>query len=116
LTAETKGPEGKSALSGFGQDFSTFNAELKTKLKNQEDRLHMLEQKNTQYSRPALSVVAEVAVPHKKAFSAYLRSGHDEAMRSRDSEAKALSTAVAADGGEPLEPTMEDRTRGVLRW
>ncbi len=115
LTAETKGLEVKSALSGFVQDFSTFNAELKTKLKNQEDRLNMLEQKNTQYSRPALSAVAEVAVPHKKAFSAYLRSGDDDAMRALDFEEKALSTAVAADGGYLVDPQTADRIASVLR-
>lgn len=115
MTAEIKGMEVKSALSGFVQDFSNFNAELKTKLKSQEDRLNMLEQKNTLYSRPALSAVAEAAVPHKKAFSAYLRSGDDDAMRALDFEEKALSTAVAADGGYLVDPQTADRIASVLR-
>lgn len=115
MTAQTKGVEVKSALSGFVQDFTKFNSELKSKMKNQEDRLNMLEQKNTEYTRPTLSSVAEVEVPHKKAFSAYLRSGDDDAMRSLDIEEKALSTAVAADGGYLVDPQTADQIAGVLR-
>jgi HK97 family phage major capsid protein len=106
--------EVKTAMTGFLEDFTKFNLELKTKIKEQEDRLIMLERKNTNTLRPALSTAAAIELPHKKAFGAYLRSGDDDAMRSLDVEEKALSTAVAADGGYLVDPQTADQIAGVL--
>lgn len=106
--------EVKAAMDGFLQDFTKLNREMKTTIQEQESRLNMLERKSTRINRPALSAVAEVEVPHKKAFSAYLRSGDDDAMRALDLEGKALSTAVSADGGYLVDPQTSEQISGVL--
>lgn len=110
----SSGLEVKTAMTGFLDDFSKFNTELKSKINEQENRLTMLERKTTENFRPALSVSAEVELPHKKAFSAYLRSGDDDAMRSLGLEEKALSSAVAADGGYLVDPVTSDQIANVL--
>ncbi|KAB7616082.1 phage major capsid protein [Amylibacter sp. SFDW26] len=112
--AQPKGLEVKAALSGFLNDFSKMNTELKSKLQLQEDRLAMIERKTQNTNRPALSGAATVEVPHKKAFAAYLRSGDEDAMRSLGVEEKALSSAVAADGGYLVDPVTADQIAGVL--
>jgi len=116
---ETKaqGPavEVKAALQGFLSEFNGFQSELKTKLKEQENRLNMLDRKSISTSRPALSTAADLDMPHKKAFSAYLRSGDDDALRGLPMEEKALSTAVSADGGFLVDPQTSAQISAVLR-
>jgi len=116
---ETKaqGPavEVKAALQGFLSEFNEFQGELKSKLKEQENRLNMLDRKSISSSRPALSTAADLDMPHKKAFSAYLRSGDDDALRGLPMEEKALSTAVSADGGFLVDPQTADQITSVLR-
>lgn len=116
---ETKaqGPavEVKAALQGFLSEFNEFQGELKSKLKQQENRLNMLDRKSISSSRPALSTAADLDMPHKKAFSAYLRSGDDDALRGLPMEEKALSTAVSADGGFLVDPQTSATISSVLR-
>jgi len=116
---ETKaqGPavEVKAALQGFLSEFNEFQGELKSKLKEQENRLNMLDRKSISASRPALSTAADLDMPHKKAFSAYLRSGDDDALRGLPMEEKALSTAVSADGGFLVDPQTSETISSVLR-
>jgi HK97 family phage major capsid protein len=116
---ETKaqGPavEVKAALQGFLTEFNEFQGELKSKLKEQENRLNMLDRKSISTSRPALSTAADLDMPHKKAFSAYLRSGDDDALRGLPMEEKALSTAVSADGGFLVDPQTSETISSVLR-
>lgn len=107
--------EVKNAMTGFLQDFSNFQTELKTRLQEQEERINMLDRKNIKLERPALSTAVEMEAPHKKAFSAYLRSGDDDGMRALENEEKSLSTAVAADGGYLVDPATADQISGVLR-
>ncbi len=114
VTGGNSAVEVKAAVQGFLDDFSKVNRELKTTIQEQETRLNMLECKHTNTNRPALSAVAEVEVPHKKAFSAYLRSGDDDALRALDLEEKALSTAVAAEGGYLVDPQTSEQISGVL--
>jgi len=114
LSGGNSAVEVKAAMDGFLQDFTKLNREMKTTIHEQESRLNMLERKNTRVNRPALSAVAEIEVPHKKAFSAYLRSGDDDAMRALDLEGKALSTAVSADGGYLVDPQTAEQIAGVL--
>ncbi|MBR9863091.1 MAG: phage major capsid protein [Rhodobacteraceae bacterium] len=104
----------KAAMEDFLQDVTKVNSDLKDRLQEQEKRLNMLERKNTGARRPVLSAVAEVEVPHKKAFAAYLRSGDDDAMRALNVEEKALSTAVSGDGGYLVDPQTADQIAGVL--
>lgn len=52
---------------------------------------------------------------HKKAFSTYLRSGDDDALRGLMAEEKAMSTTVAADGDYLVGPQTADRVALVLQ-
>ncbi len=108
--------EVKTALAGFLSDFNNFQGEIKSRLQKQEDRFTMIDRKNmTAANRPVLSQAAETEAPHKKAFAAYLRSGDDDGLRGLEIEEKALSTAVAADGGYLVDPATADTIAGVLR-
>ena len=92
------------AVAGFLKEFKAFRGETKAALQQQEERLTMINAKTTTYGRPVLSAAAEMEAPHKKAFDAYLRHGDDEGLRGLSLEGKALSTAVAADGGFLVDP------------
>ncbi|MDE3079063.1 MAG: phage major capsid protein, partial [Paracoccaceae bacterium] len=65
-------------------------------------------------ARPALSMAAEIEAPHQKAFDAYLRTGDDAGLRSLVLEGKAMSAAVAADGGYLVNPQIADAIRSQL--
>jgi HK97 family phage major capsid protein len=106
--------EVKTAMAGFLQEFNGLQAEMKQALQHQEERLTMLDRKTMTYGRPALSAAVDLDAPHKKAFNAYLRSGDDDALRGLTLEGKALSTAVAADGGYLVDPQTADRIRSML--
>lgn len=108
------GAEVKSALAGFLNDFSGFQAEVKKSLQQQEERLTMLDRKTSTYARPALSAAAELDLPHKKAFGDYLRSGADDALRGLNLEGKAMSTAVSADGGYLVDPQTATTIQSML--
>lgn len=112
--AQSPAAEAKAAMAGFLKEFSTFQDEVKSTLKHQEERLTMLNAKTMSYGRPALSARAEVEAPHQKAFNAYLRSGDDDGLRGLTLEGKAMSTAVAADGGYLVDPQTADRIRSML--
>lgn len=114
LPGEATSLEVKTAMDEFLQDVTKVNTDLKTRLQEQDKRLNMLERKNTGTRRPALSAVAEIEVPHKKAFGAYLRCGDDDGMRALEVEEKALSTAVSADGGYLVDPQTASQIAGVL--
>lgn len=105
----------KAAFAGFMNDFSIFQADIKVKYQQQEERLTMLDRKTMTYNRPALSGAAVTEAPHQKAFQAYLRSGDDDALRGLVMEGKAMSTAVAADGGYLVDPETSAAISGVLR-
>lgn len=106
--------EAKAAMAGFLKEFSSFQEEVKSTLKHQEERLTMLNAKTMSYGRPALSARAEVEAPHQKAFNAYLRTGDDDGLRGLTLEGKAMSTAVAADGGYLVDPQTADRIQSML--
>ncbi len=100
--------EVKTALGGFMSD-------INERLKQQDEKLTMFERKTQITGRPALSVAAETEAPHQKAFNAYLRSGDDDALRGLELEGKAMSTAVAADGGYLVDPETSEQIMSVLR-
>jgi len=108
------GAEVKKAMEGFLKEFNGFQSEVKSALQQQEERLTMLDRKTMTYGRPALSLNAEVEVPHKKAFNAYLRSGDDDGLRGLVLEGKAMSTAVAADGGYLVDPKTSETIQSLL--
>ena len=108
------GAEVAAAMSGFLKEFKGFQTEMKSALQQQEERLTMLNAKTMSYGRPALSARAEVEAPHQKAFNAYLRSGDDDGLRGLTLEGKAMSTAVAADGGYLVDPQTSERIQSLL--
>ena len=112
--AQTAAAEAKAAMTGFLNEFNRFQDEVKSTLKHQEERLTMLNAKTMSYGRPALSARAEVEAPHQKAFNAYLRSGDDDGLRGLTLEGKAMSTAVAADGGYLVDPQTSERIQSLL--
>jgi HK97 family phage major capsid protein len=104
----------KTALDGFLNEFKVFQDDVKMTMQQQDERMTMLDRKTVTYARPALSMTAEAEVPHKKAFNAYLRSGDDDGLRGLVLEGKAMSTAVAADGGYLVDPQTADTIRSML--
>lgn len=112
--AHHPGAEVKSAMAGFLNAFNSFQDEVKQTLQQQEERLTMLDRKTMTYARAPLSAHAELEVPHKKAFGAYLRTGDDDGLRGLQLEGKAMSSAVNADGGYLLDPQTADSIRSML--
>ena len=108
------GADVKAAMAGFLNAFRGFQDDVKNSFQQQEERLTMLDRKTMTYARPALSASAEMDVPHKKAFGAYLRSGDDDGLRGLVLEGKAMSTAVAADGGYLVDPQTAETIRSML--
>ena len=111
---QTPAAEVKTAMTGFLKELKGFQDEVKSTLKQQEERLTMLNAKTMSYGRPALSVHAETEAPHQKAFNAYLRNGDDDGLRGLVLEGKALSSTVSADGGYLIDPQTADRIRSML--
>jgi HK97 family phage major capsid protein len=101
-------------MAGFLSELKGFQGDVKTALQQQEERLKMLDRKTMSHGRPPLSAAAELDAPHMKAFNAYLRSGDDDGLRSLPLEGKALSSAVAADGGYLIDPQTADTIRSML--
>jgi HK97 family phage major capsid protein len=123
-TAETRARAGeelspavelKSAIAGFVNEFRQFSTDIQNKLQQQDERMTKLDRK-TMFAgnRPALAQAADTEAPHQKAFAAYLRAGDDDALRGIEIEGKAMSTAVAADGGFLVAPQMAETIRNVL--
>ena len=65
--------EVKTAVAGFISELSEFRADIHNRLKQQEERLTMLDRKSHTVTRPALARSAEIEVPHQKAFNAYVQ-------------------------------------------
>ncbi|MDF0600943.1 phage major capsid protein [Psychromarinibacter sp. C21-152] len=124
MSETERGPDGpgglspaeavKTALAGFVKDLGTFQAEMNSKFQKQEERLMMLDRKSLTRARPALAAAAEAEAPHQKAFAAYVRNGDDDGLRGLELEGKAMSTAVAGDGGYLVDPQTSERIKGVL--
>jgi len=113
--AQAPAAEVKRAVDGFLSDFRSFRDEMTKRLERQEERVKMLDQKSmTRPGRPVLAQASVQEAPHAKAFAAYLRRGDDEGYRGLSLEGKALSTAVAGEGGYLVDPQTAERIRGVL--
>ncbi|MCR8546587.1 phage major capsid protein [Salipiger sp. P9] len=104
-----------AAVAGLVGDFRAMQADFQVKLQKQEERLTMLDAKmTTPRGRPALATTAEIHAPHQTAFDAYLRTGDDDGLRGLVLEGKAMSTAVAGDGGYLVDPVTSETVRSVL--
>lgn len=106
----TGAEEVKAALAGLVGDITE-------QLRKQEERLTMLDRKSnlTHMRRPALAAATDAEAPHQKAFAAYLRTGEDDGLRGLNIEEKAMSTAVAGDGGYLVDPETSATIQSVLR-
>jgi len=106
--------EVSAELAAFVREIKGREAALHTRLKQQEERVQMLDRKTLAAARPALSGAVAEAAPHQKAFDAYIRTGDDDALRGLQLEEKALSSAVAADGGYLVDPQTAETVKSVL--
>lgn len=104
----------KAALTDFVSEVRGFQVDVKTLVKEGQERVAMLERKMAGHGRPPLAQVAEMGVPHRKAFAAYLRTGDDDGLRGIVPEGKAMTTAVAADGGYLVDPQTAEAVKSVL--
>ncbi|MGH1424719.1 MAG: phage major capsid protein [Pseudooceanicola sp.] len=115
-TGEALSPDAgaQAAVAEFVSELKHFRDDIHERLQQQETRMTMLDRKSHRAARPALASAAEADAPHQKAFAAYLRSGDDDALRGLDLDAKAMSTAVAADGGYLVDPETSQTIQSVL--
>lgn len=115
-TGEALSPEqgAKAAVAEFIREFKGFRDDIHKRLDQQEGRMSMLDRKSHRAARPALAASAEAEAPHQKAFGAYVRSGEDDGLRGLELEGKAMSTAVAGDGGYLVDPETSERIRSTL--
>ena len=90
-------------------------SDITEKLKTQEERLTMLDRKSIVTRRPALSTAAEQEAPHQKAFEVLCQVGDDDGLRSLPLEGKAMTTAIASEGGYLVDPQTSETIRSVLR-
>ena len=104
----------KAALTDFLSEVSAFQGEVKALVKQQDERVTMLDRKMTGYGRPPLAAAAATGEPHRKAFNAYLRTGDDDGLRGLVLEGKAMNSAVAADGGYLVDPQTAEAIRSML--
>ena len=106
----------KTAVQVFMTDFKHFTTDIQSRMQTQDERMTKLDRKTmfAGVSRPALAMAADLDAPHQKAFNTYLRSGEDDGLRGLEIEGKAMSTAVAADGGFLVSPQAADMIKAVL--
>ncbi|WP_338551016.1 phage major capsid protein [Roseovarius phycicola] len=104
----------KAAMAGFVSDLKGFQADIQQRLQQQDDKMTKMERKSMGPKRPVLSQNAQADAPHQKAFGSYLRSGNDDGLRGLELEGKALSTAVAAEGGYLVDPETSATIKSVL--
>lgn len=102
-----------TAIAGLVQEIKAMKADFHSKLEAQEERVSMLDRKTaTAFRRPALAAAAETDAPHQRAFTTYLRSGDDDALRGIELEGKAL--AINSDGGYLVDPQTAEAIRSTL--
>ena len=106
--------EVKHAVSGFVSEFKSFQADIQQRIEKQEEQMTKMERKSSGLKRPVLAAAETGAAPHQKAFDAYLRSGDDDALRGLEMESKAMSSAVAGDGGYLVDPQTADVIKSTL--
>lgn len=106
--------EVKNAVSGFVSEFKSFQADIQQRIEKQEEQMTKMERKSAGLKRPVLAAAETGTAPHQKAFDAYLRSGDDDALRGLEMESKAMSSAVAGDGGYLVDPQTADVIKRTL--
>ena len=106
----------ETRLAHIEEAFEWQRTQVSRRLTAQEDRIAALDRKAAAAAaRPTLSRAVQQEAPHRKACAAYLRHGDDDGLRGLVPESKAMSAAVAADGGYLVDPQMAETIRSVLR-
>ena len=108
------GAEALGVLTGVVEDFKGFQADVLDRLNQTEERVMKMDRKAMAWGRPVLSTSAEVEVPHRKAFDAYLRQGDDSSLRGLTLEDKGMNAAVAGEGGYLVDSQTSETIRSVL--
>jgi HK97 family phage major capsid protein len=103
--------EAGAALGDFIEEFRGFRGRLESRLRAQDDRIALVDRKAA--ARPALSTVAEIATPHRKAIGAYLRTGDETGLRGLSIEGKGLTTVAGGDGGFLVDQQTADQIASV---
>ncbi|MEO1293278.1 MAG: phage major capsid protein [Pseudomonadota bacterium] len=103
----------------FVDRLRTFRQSLETEMKSQDRRIadqnrRLSALETTSLDRSALAST-DPASPHQKALADYLRTGDEAPLKDLSIETKALSTAVAADGGYLVDPRTAETVATVLR-
>ncbi len=106
--------EVESAVADFVNNFNAFRGEIHAEIKQQKERMTMLERTSTHLARPHLAAATDFEAPHQKAFDAYLRTGEDDGLRGLELEGKAMSAAVNSDGGYLVDPKTAETIKSVL--
>ena len=106
--------EAKSAATEFLSTFRTFKDDISRSLTDMGQRIDTIDRKSVDLRRPALATAASEELPHRKAISAYVRNGDDDALRVLDVEAKGIYS-VTGDGGFLVDPGTADTIQVVLR-
>lgn len=114
FTPNSVSAEAKSAATEFLSNFRSFKDDMSRSMAEMGQRIDTLDRKATDVRRPALSASALEDLPHKKAFSAYVRTGDDDGLRVLDVEAKGIYS-VTGDGGLLVDPGTADTIQGVLQ-
>ncbi|NAZ35523.1 phage major capsid protein [Rubellimicrobium sp. CFH 75288] len=107
-------PETKAALAGLVSELRGLADDVTSRLQQQDARMTRLA--SALAARPMLAADGPdaLAAPAAKAFDAYLRRGDEGGLRDLALEGKALSTAVAADGGVLVTPQTAGAIREIL--
>lgn len=106
--------EAKSAAAEFLSTFQTFRTDMSRCMTEVNHRIDAIDRKSANVRRPALATAASEELPHRKAISAYVRNGDDDALRVLDVEAKGIYS-VSGDGGFLVDQGTADTIQGVLR-
>lgn len=106
--------EAKSAAAEFLKGFHGFKEDMSKRMTDMTTRIEALDRKSAA-RRPALEARASEALPHAKAFAAYVRRGQEDELKGLDIESKGLNTAVAAEGGYLVDPRTAEQIETVLR-
>ncbi|MEM6678922.1 MAG: phage major capsid protein [Pseudomonadota bacterium] len=112
-TTEIAAAEETKAASQFLDSFEAFKTDVSERLGALDARIGTLQTKAAR--RPALSMAADVAAPHQKAFSAFLRRGDESGMESLGLETKGLNTQSPTAGGHLVDPRTAEAVDAVLR-
>lgn len=105
--------EAKSAAAEFLKGFHSFKDDMSKRMNDVTTRIEQLDRKAAR--RPALEARASEALPHQKAFAAYVRRGQEDELKSLDVETKGLNTGVSAEGGYLIDPRTAEQIETVLR-